>query len=151
MHEHTRDAFDFRPRWWTVGVTCAALVIIGMWMATYLTLGVAINGLRGPLRGEWSWSSLIVIDVLTLWIFWTLAWLFLQQALTKFSVDGVTQPTLFGAKQIKWQEVRWVSPRRLRLGGAQTTIGVSIAMFKDAELLVRAVLDRVPPTAELKW
>ncbi len=103
-----------------------------------------------PLPDDWSWVQILLIDV---GIFLSLGFLSsgpITQLRTKFSDDGIEQPTLFQKKVIRWQNVQKINnitTANIEIRDAETKIHINPNLFIDPDALVNELRLRVSPSA----
>ncbi len=102
---------------------------------------------QNPLPVGWTWAQVILID---LSIFLLIGYLSLQpiiQVLTKFTDNGIEQPTLFQNKVIDWQdvqEIRNITTANIEISGSKTKIYLNPVLFVDHHALINELRLRVP-------
>ena len=138
------DLTRIRPAWWIVLPICAFFLLAAILTGLILTLQAArASAAHIAIPGGWSWRSVIVTDVgllgASLWVSWGI----LKQAMTRFTLEGITQPRFLGSVHVPWSSVEWVSPG-ITVGSATTKIAVSPHAFRDPDLVIQAVRLRVP-------
>lgn len=124
---------------------CALLLLGAIMFAMMLTrYAIRTNSAQGPLiPGAMSSLEIILLAAATvagtLWV----CWVILKQALTRFTPEGITQPALMGKIHIRWSDIEWVSPG-VTIGSATAKIPVSPHAFRDPEIVVQAIMERMP-------
>jgi hypothetical protein len=138
------DLTRIRPAWLVVLPVCALLLSLAITFAVVLMLSAArFNTAQGPINGALTWRETILWSVggigVALWVCWEI----LKQALTRFTPEGITQPRLLGRVHIPWSSVDWVSPG-VTIGSATQRIPVSPHAFRDPEMVMQAIKERIP-------
>jgi ABC-type uncharacterized transport system permease subunit len=124
-------------------------VCLGL-LASALAIGL-VYAIAGLLREDLSaWGS-----ALALLIFGaptsTLVYLILQQIKTTITIDGVTQWSIRGSRNIQWHtapRVALTPPSRLDIRGASSRITVVLSMYEQPERVVNFVQERLGATTE---
>jgi hypothetical protein len=143
------DLTRIRPAWWIVLPICAFFLFASILVVALLTLQAArATAAQTAIPGGWSWRGIILTDVAvlgaTLWVCWGI----IKQPMTRFTPEGITQPRLLGSVHIPWPNVEWVSPG-LTVGSATERIAVSPHAFRNPEMMIQAIMDRVPEQTRL--
>jgi hypothetical protein len=72
------------------------------------------------------------------------------QLMTKYTDSGIEQPSFFGAKSLRWQdvkEIRNIATGGLILIGSETKINVNLFLFKNPQGFLSEIRSRIPESA----
>jgi len=152
------ESFKRQSAWgWGVSIFLIAFALFSIGFITFPAIRwqFATTDVRAmldnkPLPDDWSWAQILLIDV---GIFLSLGFLSLgpiTQMRTKFSDDGIEQPTLFQNKVIRWQNVQKINnitTANIEIRDAKTKIYLNPNLFTNPHALVNELRLRVPPSA----
>jgi hypothetical protein len=71
------------------------------------------------------------------------------QLMTKYTDSGIEQPSIFGSKFLRWQdvkEIRNITTGGMVLVGSETKINVNLFLFKNPQGLMSEIRSRIPET-----
>jgi hypothetical protein len=136
---------------WGYAIFCnvvlfAALIFI-IWSITYPAIEAWRAGKQLP--ADWTWTRVVVADIVAFLMFGILIWLGTAYMLTEFSDEGVKKPRLWGQTFIKWSEVKWVywKEGELILKTETQKVQLNPNLYSEPEELARIIRERVPPQA----
>ena len=72
------------------------------------------------------------------------------QLMTKYTDSGIEQPSIFGSKFLRWQdvkEIRNITTGGIILVGSDTKINVNLFLFKNPQGLLSEIRSRIPESA----
>lgn len=103
-----------------------------------------------PLPDDWTWTQIILWDLGIILAIGYLASQPIIQLLTKFTDEGIEQPSLFQIKTIYWQDIQKISnitTANIEIIGPQTKINLNPNLFADHLALINELRLRVPTSA----
>jgi hypothetical protein len=107
-----------------------ALCIIGV----VTRIGVQSVLEQRPMTGGWTWSTIILADLLTFAAFACFCNEPLGQLRTRFTDEGIIRPGWFGAHAIRWQDVQEVNDSfvtDVKVVSARHTIRINLTSSKS--------------------
>jgi hypothetical protein len=140
-----------RRKWWALLAVSllAGPILFVAWSVAWEVVQVLLTS--QPLPTRQTWLGTIGGVVLLVALAAGLYWIPLQSLLTQFSVEGVSQPHLFGQKFIRWTEVTRLGGRGFNasISSERETITLTLYVFSEPDQVITEVKRRVPPSAAM--
>jgi len=136
------------------------VVTSGIYISWWITAPAVNSVLRNqpqPLSEHWLWGAIFLFDLGFLVICTYLCIEESIQMMTRFTDEGITQPSFPRSKLIRWQDVqtiRGLSTNTIRILTSTTQISLNLISFRNPqdfidELKVRVPTSALPSTDEL--
>jgi hypothetical protein len=103
-----------------------------------------------PLPGRWTWGAIILFDLGFLMLCLLSCEGDVVQLLTKFTEDGIVQPSFPHSKSIRWQDIRKISgltTNRIHISSETTKLYLSPLLFRNPREFAIEIKERIPRAA----
>ncbi len=123
-------------------------------MITYPALKAVFE--NKPLPNEWTWSAIILFDLVFLILCVGLCTEPCIQLLTEFTEEGILQLSFPSSKFIRWQDIQRVSVKanHIQISGQTTKLDLHILSFKHPKEFTIELKGRIPKSvisANVHW
>ena len=145
----TSSAFD-RQRVLGLGgvIAIVAFSVLSVWFVTVTTMSANTNS-QLP-SGDLVWGKVLLTDAFILVICGLLCAGPVVQLYTKFTDEGIEQPSFPRATSIHWRDVqaiRNIASANVEIIGSDKKIYLNPRLFKDAHKLIAEIHSRIPEAA----
>jgi hypothetical protein len=152
------ESFKRQTAWgWGVSIFLIGFVLfsVGFITAPAIRWQLAAPEVRStldnkPLPDDWTWTQIILMDLGILLTVGYLSSAPITQVRTKFSDEGIEQPTLLQNKVIRWENVQKVSnitTANIEISDSKTKIYINPNLFANPDALINELRLRVPSSA----
>jgi hypothetical protein len=126
---------------WGAAILLMSVPVVFIWLTAESTIR----------EKDWSPSFFVIFffgGILLLFAY--LSSLPVIQLMTKYTENGIEQPSLFGSKFLPWhdvQEIRNITTGAMILIGTDTKISINLNLFQDPHAFLSAIRSRIPEYA----
>jgi hypothetical protein len=139
-----------KRNWWLVFLF-APILAGGAVFCLYATTWPAIKATQmgKPMLGGWSWPTVLIADVVILFLFGGVFFGLLFQLRIAFTTEGVRAPGIFKSKLMLWADVAYVDgisvrSHLLRLTDSKQSIIINKHYYQEPDKLMAFIAQRLP-------